>query len=76
MRDFTTTGPMEGPRIHVEPEPVKESLTTDADLLEAVEAFIEAMDCKAEIPEEEDQQILDQRYEALVFAYHVARGKA
>jgi len=76
MKDFTTADPMTGPRIHVETEPVKESLTTDAGLLETVAAFIEAMDSKAEIPEEEEQQILDQAYEALVLAYHVARGKA
>jgi hypothetical protein len=46
------------------------------DLLSAVEAFINAMDGQTDIPEQEDQQILDQAYEALVLAYHVARGEA
>jgi len=69
MKDFTTAGPMEGPRIHVEPEPVKESLTTEPSLLETVDAFVEAIRA-------DDLKATRQTFLAMIDAADVARGEA
>jgi hypothetical protein len=84
MKDFTTAGPMEGPRIHVELEPVvKDSLTTDLtstrkdslqvviepDLLSAVDAFVDAIRA-------DDLKATRQTFFAMIDAADVARGEA
>ena len=65
-------------KIEAEPATGNGSLQVAAEpsLLEAVDALIAAMDSQADIPDEEDQKLLDQAYEALVLAADVARGKA